>query len=402
MVLSPAQVFWAAYLKYAKWYDPYFERATDFKTASNILHAQARQYQDNQVQVICLGMRLWKRGFLRKYLSGNNNTPLFHNDIAAAVDAASIAEGQVLVWAGYETSELVDNCALRDVSLIRVEDGFLRSVGLGAQLVAPISLAFDDRGIYYDPTRPSQLEWLINHSAGLSDMELSRAGDIRNRIVEIKMTKYNVAAASLKLPAITGQKIILIPGQVEDDASILKGAGQVKTNLGLLQAVRKNFPDAYIVFKPHPDVEAGLRAGAVDIEDAFKFADIIAAGSNMAALLEQVDHVATMTSLAGFEALLRGKTVTCYGSPFYSGWGLTDDKMRQISRRKARPSLNALIHACLVDYPRYWDPITGKPCPIEVVLERYERGQLQVKTGLSVRLLTKLQGILASYAHLWR
>lgn len=400
--LSPAKLFWATCLTYAKWYDPFFDRATDFMTAASILHARARQHQDNETLAVCVGMRLWKRGFLRKFLSGVNNTPLFYDDIAAAVDAASKKQGRVLIWAGRETKELASDCAQRAVPLVRVEDGFLRSVGLGAQLVAPTSLAFDDTGIYYDPTAPSQLERIVNQSMELSKIDLARARSIRERIIALKMTKYNLTSPSFELPANAGQKIVLVPGQVEDDASILKGAGQVKTNLGLLQAARNNFPDAYIVFKPHPDVEAGLRIGAVDIVDALKFADIVAADSNMAVLLEQVDHVATMTSLAGFEALLRGKSVTCYGSPFYSGWGLTKDKMRKISRRKARPNLDALVHACLIDYPRYWDPVTGAACPLEVILERYERGQMQAKTGVFVRLIAKLQGIFASYAHMWR
>ena len=33
--------------------------------------------------------------------------------------------------------------------------------------------------------------------------------------------------------------------------------------------------------------------------------------------LETVDHVYTITSLGGFEALLRGKEVTVLGKPFY-------------------------------------------------------------------------------------
>jgi capsular polysaccharide export protein len=402
VLLSPAKLFWATYLKYSKWYDPFFDRATDFMAAASILHARTRQHQDNDTLAICVGMRLWKRGFLRKFLSGTNNTPLFYDDVTVAVDVASKKQGRVLIWAGRETKELASDCVQKSVPLVRVEDGFLRSVGLGAKLVKPTSLAFDDTGIYYDPTAPSQLERIVNQSTELSKIDLARARSIRERIIALKMTKYNLTAPSFELPASAGQKIVLVPGQVEDDASILKGAGQVKTNLGLLQAARNNFPDAYIVFKPHPDVEAGLRVGAVDIVDALKFADIVAADSNMAELLEQVDHVATMTSLTGFEALLRGKTVTCYGSPFYSGWGLTKDKMRKISRRKARPSIDALVHACLIDYPRYWDPVTEEPCPIEVVLERFERGQMRAKTGVFVRLLAKLQGIFASYAHLWR
>ena len=36
---------------------------------------------------------------------------------------------------------------------VRVEDGFLRSKGLGARLIPPLSLVTDDLGIYYDPRR---------------------------------------------------------------------------------------------------------------------------------------------------------------------------------------------------------------------------------------------------------
>lgn len=399
LTLTPAQMFWATHMQYSKWYDPYFDRAAKLGQVATILHARARQHAENQAPAICVGMRLWKRGFLRNFLSGGRAVPVFIDDPVEAVEVASRKDGQVLVWAGKESAELTNSCALRDVPLIRVEDGFLRSVGLGAQLIAPVSLTFDNTGIYYDPTRASQLEHIINAGKRLSYFDLKRARAVQNRIIALKMTKYNVADRTIKITARKDQEIILVPGQVEDDASIQKGAGQVKTNLQLLQVVRQDFPSAYIIYKPHPDVEAGLRVGGIEAD---KYADVVATESNMAALLEQVTRIATITSLAGFEALLRGKAVTCYGSPFYSGWGLTDDRADKINRRKAQPDLTALIHACLIEYPRYWDPVTGKPCPIEVVLERFERGQMRAKTGAFVRILAKLQGLFASYAHIWR
>ena len=333
---------------------------------------------------------------------GKNGPARFFDRAEQTVLAASAAGGRVLVWAGFENEALAKSCERNDVPLLRVEDGFLRSVGLGAELVAPVSLAFDDTGIYYDPTRASQLENSINASESLSDTEINRAAAVQERIVALNMTKYNLAPNQTVLWAKKGQEIILVAGQVEDDASILKGADDVKTNLDLLKAVRVDFPEAYIVYKPHPDIEAGLRTGGIPESDAGKFADKVAALSNMADLLMRVDRVATITSLTGFEALMRGKAVTCYGNPFYSGWGLTDDRGRNISRRKATPSLEALIYCSLIDYPRYWDPVTGDPCPIEVILERFERGEMRSGSGMSVRLLAKLQGLFASYAHLWR
>jgi len=107
------------------------------------------------------------------------------------------------------------------------------------------------------------------------------------------------------------------------------------------------------------------------------------------------------TSLLGFEALLRGKSVTCLGVPFYAGWGLTRDLGQIPDRRFARPTLAQLTHATLIGYPRYFDPVTKQPCPPEVVVERLQNSSLpRQRAGL--RLLAKLQGVFASYAHLWR
>ena len=108
-----------------------------------------------------------------------------------------------------------------------------------------------------------------------------------------------------------------------------------------------------------------------------------------------------MTSLLGFEALLRGRAVTTLGAPFYAGWGLTHDLGAPPTRRTARPNLAQLAHATLIGYPRYHDPITNMPCPVNVVMERLSTGQLP-RPSAANRLLSKLQGLLASRAHLWR
>ena len=55
----------------------------------------------------------------------------------------------------------------------------------------------------------------------------------------------------------------------------------------------------------------------------------------------------------------------------------------------------------LIDYPRYFDPKTGLPCPVEIVVERLSTGDIP-KAGPLNRIVAKLQGALASYAHLWR
>ena len=181
----------------------------------------------------------------------------------------------------------------------------------------------------------------------------------------------------------------------------MRGAGSITTNVALLEHVRASNPDAVVIWKPHPDVVAGLRSGTVAEPD--RWADIVLENAPMGDLLKVVDEVWTMTSLTGFEALLRGCTVTTLGAPFYAGWGLTRDLGAVPSRRTSgpRPTLEALVHATLIDYPRYHDPITDAPCPVEVVAERLETGKIPARGAVN-RSLSKLQGLLASQAHLWR
>ena len=287
----------------------------------------------------------------------------------------------------------------QDFDAIKVEDGFIRSFGLGAKLVRPFSLCLDQTGIYYDPRGKSDLENAIERSVELPGVLVRRARAVRERVLQLGVTKYNQLAQKPLPDFPDGLEVVLVVGQVEDDASILTATSEVASNDALLARVRADFPDAYILYRPHPDVVAGLREGGkIDVQSA----DLIAADHNLNALLDRVDRVAIMTSLTGFEALLRGKAVTCYGTPFYAGWGLTDDRGSVPTRRTARPSLDQLIYAALVDYPYYWDPVTWAPCSVETVLDRIELGQTGRKGGPFNRALSKAQGMLIGFGPFWR
>jgi capsular polysaccharide export protein len=383
-VLTPAQMFAAAMILMPVWYDPCRDALCDFEGALDQIEAEVRSFRADRAGHVALGMRMWKRGRLQAVF-GREVPLVFQDDPARAVRAAQ-GKG-LLVWAGKEPVGLV-HPAIR-----RVEDGFLRSRGLGAELVPPLSLVTDSRGIYYDPSRESDLEHLV--AGPLPPGGRVRAERLIAAIAAQGISKYNLAGAVPNLPA--GVRI-LVPGQVEDDASIRLGAGVVRTNLGLLQAVRAANPGAVIVYKPHPDVEAGLRPGVVADAAA---ADVVATRADPVALIAACDAVWTMTSLLGFEALLRGKPVTCLGAPFYAGWGLTTDLGPMPARRRARVDLVHLAHAALIGYPRYFDPVSKLPCPVEVVVERLTSGDIP-HPGFGNRILAKAQGRFAGYARFWR
>nr|HBK51176.1 capsular biosynthesis protein [Pseudomonas sp.] len=147
----------------------------------------------------------------------------------------------------------------------------------------------------------------------------------------------------------------------EDDASALCSGGGTGCNLRLLQQVRARLPDAWILYKPHPDVEAGKRRGHIAPAQLVGLADQVLAGVDIASLYGQVDALHTLSSTAGFEALLRGLPVVTYGTPFYAGWGLTEDH-QPLPRRTRRLTLDQLVAGALLRYARYADVQQDLPC----------------------------------------
>jgi len=291
--------------------------------------------------VYALNFSMWKRAFVRRCIPGSRI--VFVSRLSQVP-----AGGCLLLWGMSETAAAMP----QGVRVFRVEDGFLRSVGLGADLVRPLSWVIDTRGIYYDATRWSDLEVLLETGAFDAAL-LGRARFIQKRIVESGLTKYNIGDQHWQPPK-TAQRLILVPGQVESDASLTYGLPVVRSNMALLRAVREAHPQAHIIYKPHPDVVARLRAPGAGEQSALQWCDEIVVNVPMNRLLDEVHEVHVMTSLTGFEALLRGKAVTCYGQPFYAGWGLTTDIV-QPTRRSRRLTLDELVAGTLIKYPLYLD-----------------------------------------------
>lgn len=321
---------------------------------------------------VCLGAKWWNRAPLTTALSGGGDV-IFEDDEAKAVSAAKRLSGRLVVWASRESPSLKQACRAAGVPLLRVEDGFIRSVGLGVHFVPSSSFVLDDRGIYFDPAEESRLEWLIANS-DFDAALLERSRKLIDAIAALRITKYNLAANDAAPPAITGRACIFVPGQVEDDASILHGAGDIRTNLDLLKRARRASPGAYVIYKPHPDVQRGARKGKIPDSEALKYADEIDLAPSNLALMDWASEVHTMTSLTGFEALLRGKHIVVYGSPFYAGWGLTEDHAPfPPGRRTRRVTIEALAAATLILYPIYVDPVSNQVCGPETIVERFGR-----------------------------
>ncbi|MCM8612183.1 capsular polysaccharide biosynthesis protein [Accumulibacter sp.] len=384
-----ASLVHAALIDYPRYVDPETRQRCTVERLVEWMGLQRRMRERFPATVVALGFSRWKRPILASFFQGSAVRFSDRSDQTPATTCA--------VWGFRQQPAKDDGDEGRQT--IRIEDGFLRSVGLGADLIRPLSWVMDRQGIYYDSSRPSDLEVLLQ-SGEFGAMLCERARRLRGRLVATGVTKYNVGAGrrwtrpaelldgvpdasaerGVSAPAETGgpccppqgatrgRRVLLVPGQVESDASLAYGSPRYRRNLDLLRAVRDANPGDYVLYKPHPDVVAGLRTAGEGEEQSALWCDEVVTDLAMGELLPEVDEVHTMTSLTGFEALLRGKKVVCYGQPFYCGWGLTVDLV-PLARRTRKLSLDELIAGVLLVYPTYVSRATGRFTTAEQALD---------------------------------
>lgn len=340
----------AAWIFYPRYVHPVRGESTQLEDILDHLALQRRTWAQNAGTSRAYCFSAWKRPFIEKYLQSSGAHVEFVRKPSRQAPPSS--PNRVVVWGQRVPPGLEQDTERARVPFVRVEDGFLRSVGLGSDLVAPRSLVFDEHGLYYDPSRPSDLEILLQNSA-FTDAQRARAARLREEIVRLGLSKYNFSTdVPLALPETRSRPVLLVPGQVTDDASVQLGGGAIASDAALIDAVRKARPEAFLLYKPHPDVVSGNRAGGLSTEQ-LALVDHVETRASLSACLAAASEVHTLTSLVGFEALLRHLSVTTYGRPFYAGWGLTTDR-ESLPRRTRRLQLDELVHGVLIDYPRYY------------------------------------------------
>ena len=362
-------LFAAACLLYTRYIDPENGEPRELEEVLELVALQRHSHQYSQQQhtqqpqvdrLYAIGFSLWKRAFVKEFVAGLAGEVVFvrHHRTLKKRLAQDTGNNGLLVWGRKPLPEGFDRDSM---PVWRMEDGFIRSCGLGADLRRPASLVLDDRGIYYDATEPSRLEYLLN-TEELARQQRQRGEALISLLLKQRISKYNLAATggSPFTDAKPEQRRILVTGQVDSDASLKFGSPVIFRNIDLLVRVRQWLDDegidAYVVYKPHPDVVQAGRQGHVPESDALKFTDRVVTDSDIFDCINQCDELHVMTSQAGFEALLQNKTVHCWGMPFYAGWGLTHDHMEgsAIDRRRQRSrKLAELVYLALCEYPRY-------------------------------------------------
>ncbi|RYF88890.1 MAG: capsular polysaccharide biosynthesis protein, partial [Caulobacteraceae bacterium] len=359
------QVAAAALIAYSRYVDPVTGEGCEAEQALERLITLRDRADRLAGSWSAVGFAPAKRPPVRRLLNSPKATMRYFMSPSRAAAHATATNGRLIWWAGKESEATRQAAAAFDGPTVRMEDGFIRSRGLGSDFVGALSVALDDQGVYYDPSRPSRLETLIETTEA-TPQQLVRAAALGARIVQAGLSKYNLKGqAPADWPV--DREILLVVGQVENDKSILLGCEpDLATNSALVEAARADHPDAFLIYRNHPDVLAGNRPGRLDAS-AMASVDASADGLDIIDCLNACRRVATLTSLTGFEALMRGKAVSVYGRPFYAGWGLTDDRLA-FARRTRQASVDHLILAALIHYPIYVTP-SGWPCEAEDLVQ---------------------------------
>ncbi|MDP2073513.1 glycosyltransferase [Hydrogenophaga sp.] len=272
----------------------------------------------------------------------------------------------VLAW-GRKPSALRAAWRAADLRLplLRLEDGFLRSFSTGDRS-PPLSLVLDDTGIYYDSTRPSALERLLESPEDL--LANSAADDVaraRALIAEHGLSKYNHAPPLAQVQAGLGRPLlratdaerVLVVDQTAGDMSIALGGASAQTFADMLAAALANHPRATVYVKTHPETASGRKGGHFAALAGSERVVLLRQAIEPLSLLREMDHVYVVSSTLGFEAVLAGKPVHCFGLPWYAGWGATVDAQR-CERRTRRRSVDELFAAAYLRYARYLNPET--------------------------------------------
>lgn len=253
-------------------------------------------------------------------------------------------------------------------SFLRLEDGLLRSVGLGKGGAPLVSIVVDDTGIFYSARAPSRLERLVAASA--TPQWKARGAEIRRMVVENRLSKYNALPDRPVAVPGGGRPRVLLVDQVRGDLSITGSLSDASTFARMVATAQRERPEAELIIRTHPDVSAGYRRGY--LTDPIEGARLVPDAVDTHAVLDIADEVWTVSSQIGFEALLRGIPVTTFGVPFYAGYGLTNDRAEGgpaaevlDRRRRAGADLDALTVAALVRYARYANPATAEPLSAE-------------------------------------
>lgn len=243
---------------------------------------------------------------------------------------------------------------------LRLEFGFISGLDIALCGAPQYSLIICPYIMYYDAYKLSFMDYILNSDFVLNDTQEIYTKECIEKIVHHRITKYNGGSLNYNMTKFANTKNILIVDQRFGDSSIKYGRANEKTFENMfLEAYSHR--DYKIILKIHPDAiksDKGSYLAKFMNYDPERVT-ILNEDINPYILFKYVDKVYVVTSQMGFEALMAGKEVHCFGVPFYSGWGITHDKIQSKFRKKKR-NLLEIFYIYYVLCSKYCIPDIGK------------------------------------------
>ncbi len=284
--------------------------------------------------------------------------------------------GWALKKSGLSAKEIAKN---NKIQFYLLEDGFIRSFNTG-KLSPPLSIVLDDLGIYYDSYNQSSIESLLSSKTNFSILESNSIVNTYNILLINRLSKYNHSLDILDKRIITNNvekkfpdsQRVLVIDQTYKDMSVICGGASEESFANMVDAALAENSEATIYIKTHPEVTSGRKKGYLThIQDSDRIV-MIREDVNPIDLIQKMDKVYVVTSQMGFEALMCGKPVVCFGVPWYAGWGVTDDRVKDSpawARRSKKRTIDELFAAAYLHYTRYLNPFTHERGTIFDVIE---------------------------------
>lgn len=286
-----------------------------------------------------------------------------------------------------------------NLPIVVFEEPFLRSVDLyrnknttqyNNKYCMPCGFTYANYA-HYDIRGHGRLESLLTDKfIPLSEMQIKRSRYCIDKIVSNKLSKYNNQQKDFIIDN-SDYKILIVDQALGDQSVNLSGCNS-DTFKEMLDSALNITKNVYI--KIHPEQLVGRRKGYFNFnipnneqvfvsKQNYPTVKIINDYVNPISLLEKFDEVWTVSSQLGFEALMLNKKVVCFGTPFYSGYGLTEDKANT-NTLKFRKTFNNhltvedIFYKTYIEYTTYCNPFNFKDLwQIEDVIDNLIR---QLKT----------------------
>ncbi len=343
---------------------------------------------EKRVSIATFSSGIKKNQSLKKFL---NYSKLYYKP----TNSLNSQIGIVVGWGMKANTQVAFEYAkAHGIPYLRLEDGFIHSLGQGVLGDQSCSLVQDTQGIYYNSRQSSDLEsHILESDQNFTYEDSSRSKRAIARIVAANITKYNNASEDISSCNLQEGNNILVIDQTAGDMSAVYGEATSDTFRLMLEAALQENPDASILVKTHPDVIARKKKGWLSLSKDPRVC-LISTSINPLVLLKQVDHVYTATSQMGFEALLVGKPVSVFGVPFYSGWGLTDDRadpnLEVFKRRSHSRTLEQLFSSAYIDYSTYIHPVSRDICQLEDIITYFESQGASETSSLKESIIHRL------------